>query len=46
MWPATKGRHDLTVRATDGTGTVQTDRRAEPFPSGASGYHTVVVTIA
>jgi DMSO/TMAO reductase YedYZ molybdopterin-dependent catalytic subunit len=45
MWTATKGRHDLTVRATDGTGAVQTDRRAEPFPSGASGYHAIVVNI-
>ena len=27
-----RGRHDLTVRATDGTGEVQTDERAEPFP--------------
>jgi DMSO/TMAO reductase YedYZ molybdopterin-dependent catalytic subunit len=46
MWTATKGRHDLTVRATDGTGAVQTVRRAEPFPSGASGHHTIVVNIA
>ncbi len=37
------GRHTLTVRATDGTGEVQTEERAEPFPNGASGWHSVVV---
>jgi DMSO/TMAO reductase YedYZ molybdopterin-dependent catalytic subunit len=46
VWDATSGRHDLTVRATDGTGQVQTDRRAEPFPDGASGYHSIVVIIS
>jgi DMSO/TMAO reductase YedYZ molybdopterin-dependent catalytic subunit len=45
-WDATPGRHDLTCRATDGTGAVQTSERADPFPSGASGYHSVVVIIA
>lgn len=46
LWDATTGRHDLTVRATDGTGEVQTQRRAEPFPSGATGYHTIVVSVS
>lgn len=27
------------VRATDGAGAVQTDRRMEPFPEGSSGWH-------
>ena len=39
------GRHTLKVRATDGTGTVQTAERAEPIPNGASGLHTVQVQV-
>ena len=45
LWDATAGRHDLTVRATDATGKPQTDQKAEPFPNGASGYHSIVVLI-
>jgi DMSO/TMAO reductase YedYZ molybdopterin-dependent catalytic subunit len=37
------GQHQLTVRATDRAGTVQTDQRAAPFPDGASGWHSVRV---
>ena len=37
------GQHQLTVRATDREGTVQTDQRAAPFPNGASGWHSVRV---
>ncbi|MEU1123479.1 molybdopterin-dependent oxidoreductase [Streptomyces sp. NPDC005899] len=44
-WKATKGSHTLTVRATDRTGTVQTDRRTRTVPDGASGWHSVVVTV-
>lgn len=45
-WDATEpGRHDLVVRATDGTGAVQTDERATPFPKGATGLHSVVVNV-
>ncbi|MGC5583332.1 molybdopterin-dependent oxidoreductase [Ornithinimicrobium sp. W1665] len=45
-WPdAAPGRHQLTVRATDGTGEVQTDRPAAPAPDGASGWHAVEVTV-
>lgn len=44
-WDATPGRHDLTVRATDGTGEVQTREQASPFPSGATGWHTIAVTV-
>lgn len=40
------GRHDLQVRATDMTGMTQTDQRAEPFPKGATGWHTITVTCA
>ncbi|MEU0114668.1 molybdopterin-dependent oxidoreductase [Streptomyces bobili] len=44
-WQATKGGHTLTVRATDRTGAVQTDKRTRTVPDGASGRHSVVVTV-
>jgi DMSO/TMAO reductase YedYZ molybdopterin-dependent catalytic subunit len=44
-WMATTGGHTLKVRATDATGDVQTEQRATPFPSGATGWHSVVVTV-
>jgi len=45
-WAATSGPHVLSVRATDGTGTVQTPLEADPVPDGASGDHTISVTVA
>lgn len=39
----TPGRHSVRVRATDGTGTTQTEERVDPIPDGASGWHTVQV---
>ncbi|WP_103530413.1 molybdopterin-dependent oxidoreductase [Streptomyces sp. SM11] len=44
-WKATPGGHTLTVRATDGTGEVQTEKRTGTVPDGASGWHSVVVTV-
>ncbi len=44
-WDATPGRHQLQVRATDGTGATQTSRLAPPAPDGASGWHTVQVQV-
>ncbi|MGY3339889.1 DMSO/TMAO reductase YedYZ molybdopterin-dependent catalytic subunit [Streptomyces filamentosus] len=44
-WNATPGGHHLTVRATDGTGQVQTERRTRTIPDGASGLHGVFVTV-
>ncbi|MGW1856610.1 molybdopterin-dependent oxidoreductase [Streptomyces collinus] len=44
-WQAAKGPHNLTVRATDRTGRVQTERRTRTIPDGASGRHSVVVTV-
>src|SRR5581483_482390 len=35
------GPHALVVRATDGTGVVQTNDHAPPHPSGATGWHRV-----
>jgi len=48
-WDADKaggGRHEIRVRATDGSGAIQTPDRAEPIPDGASGHHQVVVLVA
>jgi DMSO/TMAO reductase YedYZ molybdopterin-dependent catalytic subunit len=42
---ATPGRHRLTVRATDGDGETQPEDEAEPFPDGATGWHTIHVTV-
>ena len=44
-WEATPGSHYIRVRATDGTGEVQTEKRADPVPDGASGWQSVMVTV-
>jgi DMSO/TMAO reductase YedYZ molybdopterin-dependent catalytic subunit len=44
--PATAGRHTLKVRATDKTGYTQTDVVHGTEPNGATGYHTVVVSVS
>ncbi|MGW0902874.1 molybdopterin-dependent oxidoreductase [Streptomyces sp. NPDC002853] len=44
-WKATSGGHTLTVRATDRTGQTQTQERTRTIPDGASGWHSVVVTV-
>ena len=43
--PTGSGRHNLTVRATDNDGQLQTQSKAEPFPKGATGWHSVVVFV-
>ncbi|MET9695339.1 molybdopterin-dependent oxidoreductase [Streptomyces sp. NPDC006529] len=40
----TPGGHTLTVRATDGAGPLQTERRTQTIPDGAGGWHSVFVT--
>lgn len=40
------GRHTITVRATDNTGTTQTADRVGAVPDGATGWHTVHFTVA
>jgi DMSO/TMAO reductase YedYZ molybdopterin-dependent catalytic subunit len=45
-WRATPGKHTLQVRATDKTGYTQTPVYHKPEPNGATGYHTVHVTVA
>ncbi len=44
-WDATPGRHTLEARATDEDGNTQTEARQTPFPRGATGWHSVIVTI-
>lgn len=44
-WDATPGMHYVKARATDSTGEVQTDKRADPVPDGASGWQSVAVTV-
>jgi DMSO/TMAO reductase YedYZ molybdopterin-dependent catalytic subunit len=44
-WVAEPGEYTLKVRATDGEGETQTEEEAAPHPSGATGYHTVKVTV-
>jgi DMSO/TMAO reductase YedYZ molybdopterin-dependent catalytic subunit len=45
-WTAEPGEHTIDVRATDGDGVTQTTEVAHPVPSGATGQHRVVVTVA
>ena len=44
-WPVSPGRHLFRVRATDGTGALQTPVVQETYPDGATGYHSVTVNI-
>jgi DMSO/TMAO reductase YedYZ molybdopterin-dependent catalytic subunit len=44
-WPATPGDHTVRVRATDATGQTQTGTPASPAPNGATGWHSVQVSI-
>ncbi|MEX0625382.1 MAG: molybdopterin-dependent oxidoreductase [Chloroflexota bacterium] len=44
-WTATPGDHSLSVRATDGTGEVQTAEVTRPEPDGARGHHTISVSV-
>lgn len=43
--PSKVGKYSLQVRATDGKGNLQTARRTDPYPNGATGYHTVAVKV-
>lgn len=45
-WDATPGQHTIKVRATDKTGHTQTSVNHKTEPSGATGYHTIGVTVA
>jgi DMSO/TMAO reductase YedYZ molybdopterin-dependent catalytic subunit len=45
VWDATPGQHVLQVRATDKTGYTQTALAHKTQPNGATGYHTIKVTV-
>ena len=45
-WDAEPGTYEVVVRATDGTGDVQTAEPSRPLPDGATGYHVVSVKVA
>ncbi len=45
-WDATPGSHTLAVRAIGADDEVQTPARATPFPDGATGVQSIVVTVA
>ncbi|MFT4124341.1 MAG: molybdopterin-dependent oxidoreductase [Microbacteriaceae bacterium] len=44
-WDATAGSHRIRVRATDAEGEVQTAEEAAPAPDGATGWHTIEVSV-
>lgn len=45
-WDATPGSHTLAVRASDESGYTQTSDKAPPAPDGATGWHTISVTVS
>lgn len=45
-WDPSPGAYTLVVRATDGTGAVQTSDSAPELPDGASGWHRITVGVA
>lgn len=45
-WEAVDGSHPISVRATDGEGNTQTQENRPPAPDGASGWHTIRVSVA
>ncbi len=44
-WQPNAGTYTLLVRATDGTGALQTSDHASTLPDGASGWHRIVVGV-
>jgi DMSO/TMAO reductase YedYZ molybdopterin-dependent catalytic subunit len=44
--PSGEGAYQLQVRATDGAGARQDSNGAASYPNGASGYHTIQVSVA
>lgn len=40
------GSHTIECRATDRTGAIQTEDRSEPFPDGATGWHSLVTLVS
>ncbi len=44
--PSSEGSYTLQVRATDGTGSLQSSSGAPSFPSGSSGLHTIRLDVS
>lgn len=44
-WDAPEGRQILTVRATDGDGNLQVEAPSPPAPDGATGWHSIRVSV-
>jgi len=44
-WDAAIGDHSARVRATDGTGTTQTETPTRPDPDGARGWHRITFSV-
>ncbi|WP_123678291.1 molybdopterin-dependent oxidoreductase [Couchioplanes caeruleus] len=44
-WEATRGSHTIRVRATDADGEMQTSQQTPVAPNGATGWHSVRVTV-
>jgi hypothetical protein len=44
--PAAEGAYRLSVRATDGSGNLQSKASAPSYPDGSTGYHTVQVSVS
>jgi DMSO/TMAO reductase YedYZ molybdopterin-dependent catalytic subunit len=45
VWDADPGQHQLSVRATDAAGYVQTEATAPPAPDGATGWHQIFLQV-
>jgi DMSO/TMAO reductase YedYZ molybdopterin-dependent catalytic subunit len=45
VWEATEGGHRMQVRATDNSGYTQTGEEADVIPDGATGWHTIEVSV-
>jgi DMSO/TMAO reductase YedYZ molybdopterin-dependent catalytic subunit len=43
--PPSAGAYTIVARATDGTGALQSARRTDPFPVGATGFHEIHVRV-
>jgi DMSO/TMAO reductase YedYZ molybdopterin-dependent catalytic subunit len=44
-WNAAPGKYQVQVRAVDDTGAIQIEASAAPAPDGATGYHTIGISV-
>ena len=43
--PTAAGKYTVQVRATDGDGKLQAAKKTDPYPNGATGYHSVTYRV-